>query len=53
MEAPLTGGAIGAEKRMLVFMVGGERRAVARVRPVLEPLGRATFHVGRLGLGTP
>jgi 3-hydroxyisobutyrate dehydrogenase-like beta-hydroxyacid dehydrogenase len=24
VEAPLTGGAIGAEKRMLVFMVGGE-----------------------------
>jgi 3-hydroxyisobutyrate dehydrogenase len=51
VEAPLTGGAIGAEKRMLVFMMGGEPRAVQRVRPVLEPLGRATFHVGDLGLG--
>jgi 3-hydroxyisobutyrate dehydrogenase-like beta-hydroxyacid dehydrogenase len=51
VEAPLTGGAIGAEKRMLVFMVGGEDEPVARVLPVLEPLGRATFHVGGLGLG--
>ena len=51
VEAPLTGGAIGAEKRMLVFMVGGADEAVARVQPVLEPLGRATFHVGALGLG--
>jgi 3-hydroxyisobutyrate dehydrogenase-like beta-hydroxyacid dehydrogenase len=51
VEAPLTGGAIGAEKRMLVFMVGGDDEPVARVRPVLEPLGRATFHVGALGLG--
>ena len=51
VEAPLTGGAIGAEKRMLVFMVGGEDEPVARVLPVLEPLGRATFHVGALGLG--
>ena len=51
VEAPLTGGAIGAEKRMLVFMVGGADEAVARVVPVLEPLGRATFHVGPLGLG--
>jgi 3-hydroxyisobutyrate dehydrogenase-like beta-hydroxyacid dehydrogenase len=51
VEAPLTGGAIGAEKRMLVFMVGGEDGPVARVLPVLEPLGRATFHVGGLGLG--
>jgi 3-hydroxyisobutyrate dehydrogenase-like beta-hydroxyacid dehydrogenase len=51
VEAPLTGGAIGAEKRMLVFMVGGDDEPVARVVPVLEPLGRATFHVGPLGLG--
>ncbi len=51
VEAPLTGGAIGAERRMLVFMVGGDAEAVDRVRPVLEPLGRAMFHVGELGLG--
>ena len=51
VEAPLTGGSIGAEKRMLVFMVGGDAEPVARVLPVLEPLGRATFHVGPLGLG--
>jgi 3-hydroxyisobutyrate dehydrogenase-like beta-hydroxyacid dehydrogenase len=51
VEAPLTGGAVGAEHRMLVFMVGGDDDAVARVRPVLDPLGRATFHVGELGLG--
>jgi 3-hydroxyisobutyrate dehydrogenase-like beta-hydroxyacid dehydrogenase len=51
VEAPLTGGAIGAEKRMLVFMVGGDDEPIARVLPVLEPLGRATFHVGALGLG--
>jgi 3-hydroxyisobutyrate dehydrogenase-like beta-hydroxyacid dehydrogenase len=51
VEAPLTGGAIGAERRMLVFMMGGDDEAVARVKPVLEPLGRATFHVGALGLG--
>jgi 3-hydroxyisobutyrate dehydrogenase len=51
VEAPLTGGAVGAERRMLVFMMGGDDAAVARVQPVLEPLGRATFHVGALGLG--
>jgi len=51
VEAPLTGGAIGAERRMLVFMVGGDTDPVDRVRPVLEPLGRALFHVGDLGLG--
>jgi 3-hydroxyisobutyrate dehydrogenase-like beta-hydroxyacid dehydrogenase len=51
VEAPLTGGAPGAAHRMLVFMVGGDDDAVARVTPVLEPLGRATFHLGPLGLG--
>lgn len=51
VEAPLTGGAPGAENRMLSFMVGGDDEAVARVRPVLEPLGRAFVHLGPLGLG--
>lgn len=51
VEAPLTGGAIGAQRRGLVFMVGGDDDAVAIVRPVLESLGRAVFHLGPLGLG--
>src|SRR5439155_9908267 len=51
VEAPLTGGSPGAEHRTLMFMVGGDDDAVARVRPVLDPLGRATFHLGAPGLG--
>lgn len=51
VEAPLTGGSPGAENRMLVFMLGGEEAVVERVRPVIEPLGRATFHLGELGRG--
>jgi len=51
VEAPLTGGAPGAEHRMLSFMIGGDDDAVARVLPLIEPLGRATVHVGELGLG--
>ncbi len=51
LEAPLTGGAPGAQARMLVFMVGGDAAVVARVAPLLEKLGRATFHLGPLGLG--
>jgi 3-hydroxyisobutyrate dehydrogenase-like beta-hydroxyacid dehydrogenase len=52
VEAPLTGGAVGARDRRLVFMVGGDDDAVARVRPVLDPLGRATFHLGPVGAGS-
>lgn len=51
LEAPLTGGAPGAQARLLVFMVGGDDAVVARVRPLLDTLGRATFHLGPLGLG--
>jgi 3-hydroxyisobutyrate dehydrogenase len=51
LECPLTGGAPGAKARMLVFMVGGEPVTYERVRPLLAKLGRASFHVGALGLG--
>src|SRR5262249_30082420 len=51
LEAPLTGGAPGAQGRMLVFMVGGEPAVYERCRPLLERLGRAVFHLGPLGLG--
>jgi len=52
VEAPLTGGAIGAQNRALVFMVGGDEAAVERCRPILEQLGRATIHLGPVGTGT-
>jgi 3-hydroxyisobutyrate dehydrogenase-like beta-hydroxyacid dehydrogenase len=51
LECPLTGGAPGAQARMLVFMVGGEPVVFERVRPLLARLGRASFHMGGLGLG--
>jgi len=51
LEAPLTGGAPGAQARMLVFMVGGERVVHERCLPVLQKLGRAVFHLGPLGSG--
>lgn len=52
VEAPLTGGAVGAQQRSLVFMVGGDDEPVARIRPLLDKLGRATFHLGPVGTGT-
>jgi 3-hydroxyisobutyrate dehydrogenase-like beta-hydroxyacid dehydrogenase len=52
VEAPLTGGAVGARNRSLVFMVGGDDEPVARCLPMLDRLGRATFHLGPVGAGT-
>jgi 3-hydroxyisobutyrate dehydrogenase len=51
LDAPVTGGTWGAEKGELVFMVGGEARALERVRPVLEAIGKRFFHLGPHGAG--
>jgi 3-hydroxyisobutyrate dehydrogenase-like beta-hydroxyacid dehydrogenase len=51
VEAPLTGGAIGARNRQLVFILGGDDDVVARIAPLLGTIGRATFHLGPLGNG--
>lgn len=52
LDAPLSGGAPGAQARMLMFMVGGEAEVFARVRPVFEKIGRAAFHLGPVGSGS-
>jgi 3-hydroxyisobutyrate dehydrogenase len=51
VDAPVSGAQWGAEAAELVFMVGGADDDVARVRPILDVLGRAVFHVGPLGSG--
>ncbi|MFI5040540.1 MAG: NAD(P)-dependent oxidoreductase [Acidimicrobiales bacterium] len=51
LEAPVTGGAIGAKNRSLVFIMGGDDELVARVVPLLDTLGRGTYHLGALGCG--
>ena len=51
VDAPVSGAQWGAQAAELVFMVGGAAPDVARVQPILERLGRASFHVGPLGAG--
>ncbi|MDO8212247.1 NAD(P)-dependent oxidoreductase [Conexibacter sp. CPCC 206217] len=46
VDAPVSGGPAGAAAGTLTFMVAGADDAVARVRPLLETLGKAIFHVG-------
>ncbi len=50
LDAPVSGGTVGAEAGTLAIMAGGESEAVERARPVLERLGRLT-HVGPHGAG--
>lgn len=51
VDAPVSGAQWGAQAAELVFMVGGADEDVARVRPLLDLMGRAVFHLGPLGAG--
>jgi 3-hydroxyisobutyrate dehydrogenase len=51
LDAPVSGGVMGAEAGTLTFMVGGSAEAVERARPVLEAMGRTIVHCGDAGAG--
>lgn len=51
VDAPVSGAEAGAIAAELVFMVGGETSSVARVKPLLDVLGRKMFHLGPVGCG--
>ena len=51
VDAPVSGGTIGAETGTLVFMVGGTTAGFDRVRPILDVLGKNAVHVGDVGAG--
>jgi 3-hydroxyisobutyrate dehydrogenase len=51
LDAPVTGGDVGAKNAALTIMVGGPQEAFERVRPVLEILGKRITHVGPSGAG--
>jgi 3-hydroxyisobutyrate dehydrogenase-like beta-hydroxyacid dehydrogenase len=50
LDAPVSGGTIGAEQGTLAIMAGGQASTFERVRPLFAALGRAT-HVGPSGAG--
>ncbi len=50
LDAPVSGGTVGAEAGTLAIMAGGEAADFARALPVFAALGRAT-HVGPHGTG--
>jgi 3-hydroxyisobutyrate dehydrogenase len=51
IDAPVSGGVVGAEKGALTIMVGGDAAALDRVRPVLESFGQKIVHCGEIGAG--
>jgi len=51
LDAPVSGGALGAIDATLAIMAGGEAAVLERVRPLLECLGKRIVHIGPNGAG--
>ena len=51
LDAPVSGGVVGAEAATLTFMVGGTDAAFARAQPVLADMGGKIIHAGPAGNG--
>src|SRR5215813_6595246 len=51
VDAPVSGGTGGAKGATLTFMCGGEEKAFAAAKPVLEKMGKRIVHCGGGGAG--
>lgn len=51
MDAPVSGGALGARRGRMAFWVGGEKAVYDRFEPVLKAMGDKPVHVGAVGAG--
>ncbi len=51
LDAPVSGGDVGARNGTLVIMVGGDRDTFTRARPVFDPLGKTIELQGAAGAG--
>jgi len=51
VDAPVSGGVVGAQESTLTFIVGGADNNVERARPLLEKMGSNIFHAGSNGAG--
>ncbi|MFE6997028.1 3-hydroxyisobutyrate dehydrogenase [Microbacterium sp. NPDC057659] len=51
IDAPVSGGVVGAENGTLAFMVGGSDEDFAAALPLLEVMGKRIVHCGGPGLG--
>jgi 2-hydroxy-3-oxopropionate reductase len=51
LDAPVSGGDIGARNATLTIMVGGDADALKKVMPVFQAMGKTITHVGEAGAG--
>ncbi len=51
LDAPVSGGTVGAQNGTLTFIVGGSDAGLARGRPLFEAMGANIYHAGDQGSG--
>jgi len=51
LDAPVSGGDIGAQQGTLSIMVGGDADALAKVMPAFQAIGKTITHIGGPGAG--
>jgi 2-hydroxy-3-oxopropionate reductase len=51
LDAPVSGGDVGAKNGTLTIMVGGDEATIEKVMPVLQALGKSITHIGDAGAG--
>ena len=51
LDAPVSGGDVGAREGTLSIMVGGEEEVYEECLPIFRAMGRTITHVGRNGMG--
>ncbi len=51
LDAPVSGGPLGATNATLSIMVGGEEQALEKAKPVLSAMGTTIVHMGESGAG--
>jgi 3-hydroxyisobutyrate dehydrogenase-like beta-hydroxyacid dehydrogenase len=52
LDAPVSGGTVGAQRGKLAVWVGGDQAAFHRIEPMLKAVGDKLLHLGEIGSGT-
>ena len=51
VDSPMTGSKTGAEAGTLTFMIGGDERAIEKLKPLYAAMGKKIFRMGEVGKG--
>ncbi|GBF11082.1 2-hydroxy-3-oxopropionate reductase [Tepidibacillus sp. HK-1] len=52
LDAPISGGPMGAEAGTLTIMVGGDKEVFDKVQPIFKAMGKTILYIGKTGSGS-